>query len=298
MQIKQLGEFGLIKRLTRQLRNDSSVIKGPGDDCAVVKFNRRYYQLLTCDMIVEGVDFKPHDKPALIGRKALAVSLSDIAACAGIPKYAVVALGLPKQTKVETVDEICRGMFRLARQFQVNIVGGDISRSPRLTIDVSMAGLVEKKRLVLRNGASVGDFIFVSGALGGSISGKHLTFTPRVKEARFLAGNFKINSMIDISDGLAQDLGHILEQSCAGAVIYADLIPRAHASISLEDALYSGEDFELLFTMSRKEAGKLISLRTGIFHPIGHITGKKSGLRLIDRNCRERLIMPRGYKHF
>ena len=298
MQIKTLGEFGLIKRLTRQLENDSSVIKGPGDDCAVVKFNRHYYQLLTCDMIVEGVDFKPHDKPSLVGRKALAVSLSDIAACAGIPKYAVVALGLPKHTRVETVDEICRGMFRLAREFKVNIVGGDISRSLRLTIDVSMTGLVEKKYLVLRNGASVGDFIFVSGALGGSISGKHLTFIPRVKEARFLAENFKINSMIDISDGLAQDLRHILEQSCAGAVIYADLIPRAHASVSLEDALYSGEDFELLFTMPRKEAGKLIALRPGVFHPIGHITDKKSGLRLIDRNCRERVIIPRGYKHF
>jgi thiamine-monophosphate kinase len=189
-------------------------------------------------------------------------------------------------------------MFRLAREFKVNIVGGDISRSLRLTIDVSMTGLVEKKYLVLRNGASVGDFIFVSGALGGSISGKHLTFIPRVKEARFLAENFKINSMIDISDGLAQDLGHILEQSCAGAVIYADLIPRAHASVSLEDALYSGEDFELLFTMPRKEAGKLIALRPGVFHPIGYITDKKSGLRLIDRNCRERVIIPRGYKHF
>jgi len=104
--------------------------------------------------------------------------------------------------------------------------------------------------------------------------------------------------MIDISDGLAQDLGHILEESHAGAVIYADLIPRVHASISLEDALYSGEDFELLFTMPRKEAGKLIALRSGVFHPIGHITEKKSGLRLIDRNCRERLIIPRGYKHF
>jgi thiamine-monophosphate kinase len=298
MLIRKLGEFGLIKRVTQGLRNDSSVIRGTGDDCAVLKFNRRYYELFTCDMIVEGVDFKPGDDPALVGRKALAVSLSDIAACCGIPRHAVVAMGLPKNMTVERVEKICRGMFALAREFKVNIVGGDVSRNQRLTIDVSMTGLVEKKLLALRSGAKTGDFIFVSGALGGSISGKHLTFTPRVKEARFLAENFKINSMIDISDGLAQDLGHILERSSCGAVIYADLIPLARAAKSPEDALYSGEDFELLFTLPRREAVKLMALRKSIFHPIGQIREKRSGLRLIDRNCRERVLSPRGYRHF
>jgi thiamine-monophosphate kinase len=249
-------------------------------------------------MIVAGVDFKSNDKPYLIGRKALAISISDIAACAGLPRYALVSLGIPKEAKVRTLDQICKGMFDLAREFRLNIVGGDLSLSKQLTLDVSMAGIVEKKYLVLRNGAKPGDTIFVTGSLGDSISGKHLSFQPRIKEARFLVKNFKVNAMIDISDGLAQDLGHILEESEAGAVIYADLIPRYKPATSLEKALYSGEDFELLFTMPVKEARKLLAKDYAIFHPIGHVTQKRGDLRLIDENLREKTIKPRGYKHF
>jgi thiamine-monophosphate kinase len=298
MRIEKLGEFGLIKRIARHIKTDNSVIKGSGDDCAVIKLDRYNYQLLTCDMIVAGVDFKTTDKPYLIGRKALGVSLSDIAACCGIPRYCLVSLGLPKHTPVKTVDQICKGMFDLARQFRVNIVGGDISLSRQLTIDVSMAGIVEKKNLVLRSGAEFGDIIFVTGSFGDSISGKHLRFTPKIKEARFLVENFKVNSMIDISDGLTQDLGHILEESKAGALIYADLIPRYRKTTSLESALYAGEDFELLFTLPVREARKLTAKNYKLFQPIGHITQKQQGLRLIDRNCCEKKINPLGYKHF
>lgn len=298
MRIDRIGEFALIKRITGRIHTDASVIQGPGDDCAVLKLNRRHYQLLTCDTIVEGVDFKHSENPYLIGRKALAVSLSDIAACAGIPRHALVSLGLPKNTRLNKVDEILRGVLQLAKRFAVNIAGGDISLARQLTLTVTVSGIVEKKKLVLRNGAKPGDVIFITGSLGDSISGKHLSFTPRIKEARFLVKNFKLNSMVDISDGLTQDLGHILAESNVGAVIYAALVPRYKKSISVKDALASGEEFELLFTLPIKEARRLIAKKCNTFRPIGNITEKKWGLRLVDKNCQEITIQPKGFRHF
>ena len=298
MLIKDIGEFALIERFRRKIRTDSTVIKASGDDCAVLKFDKKRYQLFTCDMIVEGVDFLPGDKPELIGRKALAISISDIAACGGIPRYCVVSLGMPKNTTVKRVDGILRGMVDLAAKYKLNIVGGDLSRASRLSIDVSMLGIVEKKYLCLRSGAKIGDIIFVSGELGGSIRGKHLCFTPRLKEARFLVENFRVNSMIDLSDGLSQDLGHILEQSKAGAVIYEGLIPLSSPARNLEEALFMGEDFELLFTLSRKETKRFSKEDFGIFKPIGEIVEQKYGLRLVDKRNKEKIVRPRGFRHF
>ncbi len=298
MLITKLGEFGLIERLKKSIKTDSSVIKGSGDDCAVLALDKKRYQLLTCDMIVEGVDFTIKDNPYLIGRKALAVSVSDIASSSGLPRHCLISLAMPKNTSVEFVDRLFKGMLGIAREYNINIVGGDISSAGQLIIDVSMSGIVEKKYLTLRSGAKIGDIIFVTGELGGSIQGKHLRFKPRLKEARFLAKNFKVNAMIDISDGLAQDLGHILEESSKGAVIYEDLIPLSKAARGLHDALYMGEDFELLFTLSPKEAKKLYNKKLPVFKPIGEITDKKYGLRLVDRHGRERVIALRGFRHF
>jgi len=298
MLINKLGEFGLIERFRRAIRTDTSVAVPSGDDCAVLRFNRDSYQLFTCDMLVEGVDFTLRDKPELIGRKALAVCLSDIAACAGIPRYALVSLGIPPGFSVERIERIARGLFALAGKFKVNIVGGDISRARHLVIDVSVLGVVEKKNLCLRSGAKEGDIIFVTGSLGGSIRGKHLKFTPRLKEARALVKKVKVSSMIDISDGLTQDLGHILEQSKAGAVIYEDLIPLEPGARNLKEALFMGEDFELLFTLPPAEAKKILILKPRGFKPIGEITAAKQGLSLIDRRGRQRVIKPRGFRHF
>jgi len=298
MLLSEIGEFGLIERLKKSIKIDSSVIEGSGDDCAVLKFDRNRYQLFTCDMITEGVDFLAKDKPELIGRKALAVSMSDIAACGGIPRYCLVSLGIPKNISVEKIDKISRGMFNLAREYKVNIVGGDLSRANRLTIDVSMLGIVEKRNLCLRSGAKIGDIIFVTGELGGSILGKHLRFIPRLKEARFLVKNFKVNAMIDISDGLSQDLGHILKQSKVGAIIYEDLIPLNRQARSFREALFMGEDFELLFTLSHKEAKRLLKKNTGLFKPIGEITDQKYVLRLVEKSNKEKIIRPKGFQHF
>jgi len=298
MLVSKLGEFGLIERFRKSLKTDSSVIKGSGDDCAVLKFDKDNYQLLTCDMIVEEVDFTLKQDPYLIGRKALAVSISDIASCSGLPRHCLVSLGLSGNTPLKLIDKLFKGMLDIAKEYRINIAGGDISRAKQLIIDVSMSGYVEKKYLTLRSGARIGDIIFVSGALGGSILGKHLRFTPRLKEARLLAKNFKVNSMIDISDGLAQDLNHILEQSFQGAVIYEDLIPLSKQARNLEDALFMGEDFELLFTLSRKEAKKIFAKKLTNFKPIGEIVDKKLGLRLIDKRNKEKIIKPVGFRHF
>ncbi len=298
MLISKLGEFGLIDRIKKSIKTDASVVKGPGDDCAVIKFSKDKYMLFTSDMIVEGVDFTGKDRPYLVGRKAIAVSVSDIAACAGLPRYCLVSVGMPGSTSVDFIDKLIKGMFHFAKKYGINIVGGDLSRARQLTIDVSMLGIVEKKNLALRSGAKIGDIIFVTGKLGGSILGKHLRFTPRLKEARFLVKNFRVNSMIDISDGLTQDLGHILKESSSGAIIYEDLIPISKQARNLNDALYWGEDFELLFTVSAYEAKKLYRKKLTGFKPIGGIVDKKYGLRLVDKRGRDKIIKPKGFQHF
>lgn len=311
MRLSDLGEIALIERIKKSIKTDSSVVKGAGDDCAVLKLDAKNYALVTSDMLVEGVDFRHQDDAYLIGRKAIAVSLSDIAACAGIPRYCLVSLGAPPATKVAFTERLLKGMRDIAENYRLNIVGGDLSRARQLVIDVSIFGVVEKKNLVLRSGARCGDIIFVSGALGGSIRGKHFKFTPRLKEARFLAQNFKVNSMIDISDGLARDLNHLLRESRVGALIYEELIPVDKAAAGFCDALYSGEDFELLFTLPLAEARRLkkgdVSIFSKIetkknrnvpFFPIGEIRDKSYGLRLIGKNNREKILRPAGFRHF
>jgi thiamine-monophosphate kinase len=298
MLIKKLGEFGLIERFRKSIKTGSSVIRGSGDDCAVLKLDKYNYQLATSDMLVEGIDFSPREKPFLIGRKSLAASISDIAACAGIPRYCLISMGIPKKTTVEFIDKVFKGMLEMARIYKINIIGGDLSEAGQLVIDVSMLGIVEKKYLALRRGAKTGDIIFVTGTFGGSILGRHLRFIPRLKEARFLVKNFKINSMIDVSDGLAQDLNHILKQSGVGAIIYEALIPISKQARNLDDALYSGEDFQLLFSLPRPEAKKILARNLDIFSPIGKIVGKEFGLRLVDRRNKEKIINPKGFRHF
>ncbi len=297
MLIRRLGEFGLIERIKKQVRTDNSVIKGIGDDCAVLKSGPDKFLLYTCDMIVEGVDFTKRDDRKLVGRKALAICLSDIAACGGIPQHALVTLGLPSQTRVEDIDRIYQGLNKIAGEFKVNIVGGDISKASRLTIDVSLLGEVEKKNLVLRSGAKPGDIIFVTGSFGGSIKGKHLSFVPRWEESRYLVNNFRINSMIDVSDGLLQDLGHILKGSKVGAVLYEDFIPISPWAEGLKSAFFDGEDFELIFTVPLNAARKLKQTNKQ-FIPIGEIVAGKYGLTMVDKKAKQKKIRLRGYTHF
>jgi thiamine-monophosphate kinase len=296
--IEHLGEFGLIQRLSKKVFVGKNIIKGIGDDAAVLPFTKEKFLLLTTDLLCEDVHFTRKENPFLIGHKALACSLSDIAAMGGVPTSAVVSLGIPKNLSVHFVDEIYRGINILAAKFKTSIVGGDTICSPRIVINVAMVGQVEKGKLVLRSGANIGDQIFVTGALGRSLkTKKHLSFTPRIHEARALVANFRPRAMIDISDGLAADLGHILEESNKGAILDAIAIPRMHKA-TLENALFDGEDFELVFTLSKKEAKRFLAQKLIKAFWIGEIVDRAQGLCLRESQGNSKKIAAKGYKHF
>ncbi|MFA5144227.1 MAG: thiamine-phosphate kinase [Candidatus Omnitrophota bacterium] len=301
--LKEIGEIGLIERIAKQSRCDRSVIKGIGDDTAVIKWTKDKYLLFTCDMMIEDVHFaRRKATPFQIGWKALGRNISDIAAMGGVARYALVSIGLDPDLPLSFADGILEGINALAKKFKVNIVGGDTARSKKLVIDISLIGEVEKERLALRSGAKCGDAIFVTGFIGGSGKGKHLDFTPRLDAARALVKNFKVNSMIDVSDGLLLDLWRVLEASGAGAVVYEDLVPVSKDARSTAKAMTDGEDFELLFTLGAKEAERFMrSYLKKLDIPvslIGEVVPKKYGYRLIGNDWKEKRITRKGYTHF
>lgn len=306
MRVKDIGEIGLIRRLTRGVRLDSSVVRGSGDDTAVLRWTGKKHLLYTCDMLVEDVHFRRSTAtPFQIGWKALGRNLSDIAAMGGVPRHAVVSLAMPETTSVRFVDGIYSGMKRLSSRFRVNIVGGDLCRSAKIVIDVSLLGEVEKNNLVMRSGAKRGDLIFVTGSIGGSAQGKHLTFMPRCDQARRLVKGFKVNSMIDVSDGLLLDLWRILDASGVGARVRREAIPLSRQARSFEAAVREGEDFELLFTMNKKEAERLLTKKPEIgvrIACIGEITDSSCGYRLLLPGGSSAEIAPqakmKGFLHF
>ena len=266
------NEFDYIRWIRRQTPKRSGVVVGPGDDCAVLSPGLRA-GLVTTDMLMEGVDFRLADAdPVAIGRKALAVNLSDIAAMAGVPTAVVVSVSLPKhpsgRTTRELAEQLYCGMREVADGFGVPIVGGDTNTWDNgLVISVTALGEVTERGAVLRSGAKPGDVIFVTGRVGGSILGRHLAPTPRIREALTLHQIVDLHAMIDISDGLAADLNHILTESGCGAVLYANAIPIHDDAIVLSQqsgktplmhALHDGEDFELIFTVSSADAVTLV----------------------------------------
>ncbi len=274
--VASLGEFGLIDALKRYAPLSKRVIRGIGDDTAVLAYTKDKYQLFTTDMMAEGVHFTRRMKPQAIGYKALACNISDIAAMGGVPTFAVISIGLPKNVPVKFVEDLYKGMQAVAHEFGVSIVGGDTIKSDKIVINVALLGEVEQKNLVTRDEAQKGDWVFVTGPLGGSLkSGKHLTFTPRVDQARFLVKHYKPSAMMDISDGLAGDLNHILKASNVGVCLDETLIPR-YKTVTIEQALSDGEDFELLFTLESEKAAKLLhwqeNQKAFFFYPIGIIT--------------------------
>ena len=206
-----MNEFELIGRLTRGLPTNSTVIAGAGDDCAVLDLGvPDRLVLFKTDAVVEGSHFTRDTPPEKIGHKALARCLSDIAAMGGTPNSAVVTLGLPPGFDVGRVERVYAGMSEVARRHEVAIVGGETTTLREgMLISVALLGSVPRGKCLRRSGAQPGDGIFVTGELGGSLAGKHLDFEPRLAEARWLAENFDIHAMIDLSDGLAGDLRHI-----------------------------------------------------------------------------------------
>lgn len=313
--VSDLGEFGLIQRIARNVSRDPRALAGIGDDCAVLPTeNPDRFLLFTTDPVLEGVHFDAKATPYQIGWKAIARNLSDIAACGGRPKWALVSAGLRADMKAEFVDELYRGMNTAATQFGAHVVGGDTTHvTGPFFLAASMVGEVERAHLKLRSAARAGDSILVTGTLGGTIAGKHLEFTPRVRESRWLVEHFPVNAMIDISDGLAGDLHHILEQSGVGARIVAPRIPISEAArhlecegdierSSLDMALYDGEDFELLFTIPSEHVEPLLADWQKQFslplRSIGAITAESGALILVDPHGEEERLSPRAYDHF
>ncbi len=309
-----MNEFDLIARLTRALPTNDSVVVGAGDDCAVLDVGLGDRRLLfKTDAVVEGVHFTRDTPPDKIGHKALARCLSDIAAMAGTPTAALITLGLPKQFAPGFIENIYAGINALAKQHHVAIVGGETTTNPeRILISVALIGFAPRGKVVLRSGAKVGDAIFVTGELGGSITGKHLEFSPRLAEARWLAEHFTLHSLMDVSDGLAGDLRHILCASQCGAELHKSAVPISRAAREISKrgdaakpafvaALTDGEDFELLFTVAAKTAVPLLDAWKQEFPElklscIGKIVAGQ-GITLRDETG-VRPLAAQGYVHF
>ena len=260
--LADLGEDEVVRELIGGLPTDGSVVVGAGDDCAVLECGRTgYYQLFKTDSLVGGVHYPPETPPKLVGRKALARALSDIAAMGGWPTQAVVTLVLSPNFHLSYAKEVYEGLSGVAREFGVSVVGGETARPATSSgrtaiISVALLGLVEKGRCVLRSGGRVGDQVFVTGLLGGSIRGKHLQFQPRVWEGRWLSEHFKPSAMMDLSDGLAKDLPRLAKQSGVGFQLVYQRVPKS-PGCELAQALSGGEDYELLFTVSPEDAESL-----------------------------------------
>ena len=331
MEIKKIGEFGLIDLIRKKIyAEDKRVVLNIGDDAAILRGSKNKLLVFTTDTLMEKVHFDlKYCSYRDVGWKSMAANLSDIAAMGGIPLAGIISLGVSSRTKVEDILKLYSGLKTLSSRFKCPIVGGDVFSSKELVIAISLLGEVEKNLFKTRSGAKVGDLICVTGDLGkaeaglrvlkkpsknkipykNSIIKKHLTPYPRIEESRLLVKNLKITSMIDISDGLSSDLYHLCEESNKGSLIYADKIPISQKTREtckllnlspLNLALSSGEEYELLFTLNPEEEKKLLKVTQGKFRVtiIGKIKNIKEGVKIKELNGRIKDLEKTGYIHF
>ena len=331
------GEFELIARLTRHLTTRPEVVLGAGDDCAILDLPGPDLVLLTCDSQVEGVHFSFEiASPEQIGRKALAINLSDIAAMGGEPRYALVSLILPRRLSFPLLDGIYTGLHQEAERYSTAIVGGNISgagKGEQLIIDITLVGTVERRHALVRSGASIGDILCVTGTLGNSAAGfstllhadqqypldaldyvrdRHRTPQPRIHEGRVLSqfGPGVVTAMLDISDGLSGDLWHICERSGVGARVELPQLPlspqlRLIATKGerdpLEWALHGGEEYELLFTLSpghERTVSETVLAATGTpVTKIGVIAPAEEGVKVVLADGRQEELEVRSWDH-
>jgi thiamine-monophosphate kinase len=277
----------------KKMRMHEGVILGPGDDCAVMaSVDPKKEQLVFGgDMLVQNVHFDLSKVTyAQIGHKAVARTLSDIAAMGARPLYLGFSLALPKEQR-RYVPQIKKGALALLDRFSCSLVGGDLSRADAVICDTWCVGAVAKDAYVRRNTMRTGDAVFVSGKLGGSyVSGRHMTFVPRIDEARLLCSLSMPTAMIDITDGFVWDLWRMIDGTSCGIALEASSIP-VHTGVTLDQALYDGEDYELLFTAPQKD--RTILEKKGFFF-VGTVTEKKRCIELIEGRTRKRLHV-RGY---
>ena len=332
MKFSDLGEFGFINRIARHYPiQPPSILKGIGDDAAVISFSDDVVILLTTDQLIEGFHFRLDEtKGKTLGEKALAVNLSDIAAMGGYPIGYTISLGIPsKRVSVDFLDAFYEGLTSFGKTMEVALMGGDTSESgERFFISVALMGKASKEKVVYRSGGRDGDRLYVTGWLGdaalglkiseqgGSRAGKenllarHFSPLPRVKEGQALAERGIAHSMIDISDGLLADLNHIVEQSGVGAEVDLSRIPRSsefqtwaqeYVSDPLSLALSGGEDYELLFSVSPEKNNEVAKLTQELSIPltcIGRLTREIEGIWLKDEQGRNKKTEPWGYDHF
>ncbi|MGO9411576.1 MAG: thiamine-phosphate kinase [Spirochaetia bacterium] len=335
MKIDQLGEFGLIDRIRSALPEPGpNVVVGIGDDVAVLEGSAESVWLATCDVQVEGAHFlRDSIPPKSLGRKALAINLSDIASAGGIPRFALVSLGLPKDLEVAFIDELYVGLREEGERYGVEIVGGNVSKTRLgMFIDVFLLGETLRENVVLRSGAKPGDRIMVTGSVGDAAAGVALLLdktlktdesyavtaterqyspTPRVKEGALIGALRQATSMIDVSDGVAGDLGHICEKSRVSARVEAARLPvrpenRALAQAARGDewhfALHGGEDYELMMTAPPGRAERLaqrITAETGTpVTIIGEILPPEETSQLVLPDGKTMPLGASGWDHF
>ncbi len=257
MKLSGLGEDRLLAELLSTLGHAKDVLLPAGDDCAIVRAPRGKLLVLKCDCVVETVHFHKGANPRSVGWKAMMRPLSDFAAVSALPRFALVTLMARTSTDRSWVRKAYAGLTDAATRFNVEIVGGETSRTPGpLSLSVSVFGHVEPGRWVSRGGGKAGDDLFVTGRLGGSFSGRHLTFVPRIEESRWLTQNFRIHAMMDLSDGLGADLPRLARASRLGFQIDEASLPLG-SGCSVQNAISDGEDYELFFAVSPRDSVRL-----------------------------------------
>jgi thiamine-monophosphate kinase len=301
-----MSEFAFIDWLRRRTPPDPRVLIGPGDDAAALRLTQSVPYLVTTDMLLEGSCFRLDEAgPRRVGRKAMAVNLSDIAAMAGRPVAAAVSVGLPRRGGRALAQELYLGLREMADTFDTAVAGGDTnSWDGPLVVSVTLIGEATGAGPVTRAGAEPGDWLLVTGPLGGSILGKHLDFTPRVREALALHQQTRLKAMIDISDGLAADVAHLCEESSCGAVLRASCIPVSEAARQitdglspLEHALGDGEDFELAFAVSPEDGQALLQRQPVAGVTLEHVGECVAAGLWLEEGGQRRPLEPRGYVH-
>lgn len=337
VELKEIGEFGLINWIRGKMPpRDPDITAGIGDDAAVMIPPKGSICLVTTDILIEDIHFRmDYTDPLRLGKKALSINLSDIAAMGGIPQYFLLSLGIPPHISFRWLEEFFNGIQHVADRYDLSLIGGDTSLARKLTINVTLLGRGKPREIIYRKGANAGDQIMVTGTLGNAGLGlrilkihkgdlkvssqnkeltelieKHLSPTPRITEGRLIAENHLASAMIDISDGLLADLGHILEESHVGARIWISQIPLSEAyrrmaahytSNDIDLAISGGEDYELLLTAPSKKGEKLTALfgQSGLqITRIGEIVDHRHGLRLFMEDGREYRPRITGYDHF
>lgn len=278
-----MREGDVIEYIRKKQNRNAGVIVGIGDDAAVIKSPGPGRQsVVACDVVVEKTHFtRKQGTPEQWGRKSVCVNVSDFAAMGADPQYLILGIGLPKDINWTMTRQILDGILQACKDFGITVIGGDTVRSELISISVTLIGKAGRDKAVTRSGMRKGDVLFISGPLGNSYrSQHHLNFNPRISESEYLLKHYDVHAMIDISDGLAKDLQTLTAASGIGASVRLTAIPLREGA-SIRNALYDGEDFELLFALSEADAVKLLSTKKPgrkqfDFYPIGTV-GVKGG---------------------